>query len=156
MPPQEKKSSLKDMIGKFISTSDSKFQALDKYISVSEDRFQNLEAGQRHLQASVHNLETQVGQIAKLLSERNQGSLPSDTEIHPKQKQHLKAISLRSGKKFQPRNSAQTDKDTNPEKDADTTQPQKLVVPEYKRKFHFHHESTRIALTHTSANSWTS
>ncbi|CAL1394420.1 unnamed protein product [Linum trigynum] len=93
------------MIGKFISTSDSKFQALDKYISVSEDRFQNLKAGQRHLQDSVHNLETQVGQIAKLLSERNQGSLSSDSEVNPKQKQHLKAISLRSGKKLQPSNS---------------------------------------------------
>ncbi|CAL1394631.1 unnamed protein product [Linum trigynum] len=125
------------MIGKFISTSDSKFQALEKYISVSEDRFQNLEAGQRHLQASVHNLETQVGKMAKLLSERNQGSLPSDTKVNPKQKQHLKAISLRSGKKLQPSNSPQIEKDTNPENDADTTQPQKLVVPEYKPKIPF-------------------
>ncbi|XP_022893886.1 uncharacterized protein LOC111408350 [Olea europaea var. sylvestris] len=45
--------------------------------------------------ASLKNLERQVGQIAKLLSERPQGALPSDTETNPRE--NAKAIITRSG-----------------------------------------------------------
>jgi len=45
--------------------------------------------------ASLYNLENQVGQIAKSLSERHQGSLPSNTETNPRE--HVNAITLRSG-----------------------------------------------------------
>src|SRR5262249_5431755 len=62
---------------------------MSKFNSTSEARFQNQDA-------SIKNLETQVGQLAKLMSERAQGTLPSDTELNPKE--HVKAISLRSGK----------------------------------------------------------
>ncbi|XP_048227246.1 uncharacterized protein LOC125369276 [Ricinus communis] len=52
----------------------------------------------RNQQPSIHNLENQVGQIAKLLSERPQGILPSNTETNPRE--HLKVITLRSRKKL--------------------------------------------------------
>ncbi|XP_022897634.1 uncharacterized protein LOC111411325 [Olea europaea var. sylvestris] len=45
--------------------------------------------------ASLKNLERQVGLIAKLLSERPQGALPSDTETNPRE--NAKAIITRSG-----------------------------------------------------------
>ncbi|PKA48168.1 hypothetical protein AXF42_Ash020513 [Apostasia shenzhenica] len=48
--------------------------------------------------ASIKNLETQVGQLAKLLAVRQQGALPSDTEKNPRE---AKAITLRSGKQLE-------------------------------------------------------
>ena len=46
--------------------------------------------------AAIHNLEVQMSQIFSLLSNRPQGSLPSNTEVNPKE--HIKAITLRSEK----------------------------------------------------------
>jgi len=40
-----------------------------------------------------------VGQIAKTLAERPQGSLPCNTEINPREQ--VKAITLRSGKEVE-------------------------------------------------------
>ena len=49
----------------------------------------------RNHSSSIHNLEVQVGQLANSLSIRNQGTLPSNIEKNPKE--HVKAITLRSG-----------------------------------------------------------
>ncbi|XP_075100112.1 uncharacterized protein LOC142176406 [Nicotiana tabacum] len=46
--------------------------------------------------SAIKNLEIQVSQLATLMSGQIQGALPSNTEKNPKE--HLKAISLRSGK----------------------------------------------------------
>ena len=70
-PFPEKQSNLEDMIAKFIQTSRQFQQATD--------------AALRNHEASIHNLETQVGQITKLLSERPQGSLPGNTKPNPKE-----------------------------------------------------------------------
>ena len=45
-----------------------------------------------------------MGQMANLLTERWQGSLPSNSEIKPRGegKEHVKAITLRSGREGQP------------------------------------------------------
>ncbi|KAG8486462.1 hypothetical protein CXB51_019744 [Gossypium anomalum] len=50
------------------------------------------------IQASIQELENQIGQLAKMILERPQGSLPSNTEPNPKE--HVKAVTLRSGKVF--------------------------------------------------------
>ncbi|XP_019153673.1 PREDICTED: uncharacterized protein LOC109150209 [Ipomoea nil] len=47
-------------------------------------------------QASIHNLEVQVCQLAKLVAEKDRGKLPSNTEINPRE--GTMAITLRSGK----------------------------------------------------------
>ncbi|PPS19692.1 hypothetical protein GOBAR_AA00869 [Gossypium barbadense] len=65
-PVQEKKPNLEEM--------------LTKLISVSETRFQNTEIALKNQQASIQGLETQMAQLSKLISERPQGSLPSNTE----------------------------------------------------------------------------
>ncbi|PPR95624.1 hypothetical protein GOBAR_AA25045 [Gossypium barbadense] len=57
---------------------------LSKFISVSETRFQNTETALKNQQASIQGLETQIGQLSKLISERPQGSLPSNTEPNPR------------------------------------------------------------------------
>ncbi|PPS13899.1 hypothetical protein GOBAR_AA06680 [Gossypium barbadense] len=58
---------------------------LTKFISVSKTRFQNTETTLKNQQVSIQGLETQIGQLAKLISERPQGSLPSNTESNPRE-----------------------------------------------------------------------
>ena len=49
--------------------------------------------------ASLRNLENQIGQLATALSNRPQGSLPSNTEDPRREgKEHCKVINLRYGK----------------------------------------------------------
>ncbi|KAI3775968.1 hypothetical protein L1987_45728 [Smallanthus sonchifolius] len=65
-----------------------------------EERFHTQENELRNQKASIQTIENQVGQITKLLSERPQGCLPSNTETNPKA--HVKAITLRSGRAIEP------------------------------------------------------
>ncbi|PPS18217.1 hypothetical protein GOBAR_AA02350 [Gossypium barbadense] len=65
---------------------------LSKFISVSETRFQNTETALKNQQASIQWLKTQIGQLSKLISERPQGSLPSNTEPNPREQ--LNAINI--------------------------------------------------------------
>ncbi|KAG8493005.1 hypothetical protein CXB51_012651 [Gossypium anomalum] len=82
-PPyqQEKKSNLEEMLSKFIS--------------VSETHFQNTETALKSQQATIQGLETQIGQLSKLISKRPQGSLPSNTEPNPREQ--LNAIDTQEG-----------------------------------------------------------
>ena len=48
--------------------------------------------------AVTHNLETQVGEMANILLERQQDNLPSNTELNPKK--HCNAIILRNEKEL--------------------------------------------------------
>ncbi|PPR85868.1 hypothetical protein GOBAR_AA34823 [Gossypium barbadense] len=73
-------------------------EMLSKCISVSETRFQNTETALKNQQASIQGLETQIGQLSKLISERPQGSLPSNTELNPRE--HLNAISAQDKEGF--------------------------------------------------------
>ncbi|KAI5683121.1 hypothetical protein M9H77_04349 [Catharanthus roseus] len=49
-------------------------------------------------EASIHNLENQIGQLAKIFSETPLGALPSNIEKNLRE--HAKAVTLRSGKKL--------------------------------------------------------
>ena len=53
--------------------------------------------------AQLRNLEVQIGQMANLLTEKQQGSLPSNSEVNPRQEgnEHVKAITLRSGRELE-------------------------------------------------------
>lgn len=66
----------------------------------------------RNQQACLQNLENHVGQIVKLLSERQQGSLLSNIEANPWK--HLKAITLSSGKQVEMRNEIILSKEKEP------------------------------------------
>ncbi|XP_058734111.1 uncharacterized protein LOC131605818 [Vicia villosa] len=56
-------------------------------------------ANQRSNEAAIKNLETQVGQLAKQLSEQQRGSsFPASTQTNPRE--HCKAIVTRSGKEI--------------------------------------------------------
>ena len=53
--------------------------------------------------AQLRNLEVQMGQMANLLTERQSGSLPSNSEVNPRRdgNEHVKAVMLRSGKELE-------------------------------------------------------
>lgn len=55
----------------------------------------------RNIQASIKNLENQVGQLARANIEQPPGSVPRNTEANPRER--LKAISPRSGKTIEAR-----------------------------------------------------
>src|SRR5436189_3298417 len=52
----------------------------------------------KNQEASIKNIETQIGQLTNLLTARAQGALPSDTEKNSHE--HVNAIMLRSGTKY--------------------------------------------------------
>ncbi|GKV41195.1 hypothetical protein SLEP1_g48761 [Rubroshorea leprosula] len=81
---QEKKPNLEELVHKFVSSTEARFQN-------QERRFQNQDA-------AIRNIETQLGQIADMVSGRIQGGLPSNSEKNPREQ--LKAITLRSGKEL--------------------------------------------------------
>ncbi|KAG8485620.1 hypothetical protein CXB51_018935 [Gossypium anomalum] len=85
-PPyqQEKKPNLEEMLSKFIL--------------VSETHFQNTKTALKNQQASIQGLETQIGQLSKLIFERPQGSLPSNIEQNPREQ--LNAISTQDNEGF--------------------------------------------------------
>ncbi|PPS07913.1 hypothetical protein GOBAR_AA12732 [Gossypium barbadense] len=58
---------------------------LSKFISVLETHFQNTETALKNQQASIQGLETQIVQLSKLIFERPQDSLPSNTEPNPRE-----------------------------------------------------------------------
>uniref|UniRef100_A0A1U7VQV2 Uncharacterized protein LOC104216411 n=1 Tax=Nicotiana sylvestris TaxID=4096 RepID=A0A1U7VQV2_NICSY len=75
-PPQKAhQQSLEDMMYKFIKATDEKVESQS---------------------SAIKNLEIQMSQLATLISEQIKSALRSNTEKNPKE--HLKAISLRSGK----------------------------------------------------------
>ena len=49
-------------------------------------------------EASIKNLERQMGQIVNMLNIRQSGTLPSDIERNPRE--HVNVITLRSGKEL--------------------------------------------------------
>ncbi|GKV04420.1 hypothetical protein SLEP1_g16575 [Rubroshorea leprosula] len=81
---QEKKTNLEELVHKFVSSTEARFQN-------QEIRFQNQDA-------AIRNIETQLGQIADMVFGRVQGGLPSNSEKNPREQ--LKAITLRSGKEL--------------------------------------------------------
>ncbi|PPS02089.1 hypothetical protein GOBAR_AA18580 [Gossypium barbadense] len=71
---------------------------LSQFISVTETRFQNTETALKNQQVLIQGLETQIGQLSKLISKRPHGSLPSNTEPNPRE--HLNAISTQDTERF--------------------------------------------------------
>ena len=53
----------------------------------------------KNQEASLKNLENQVGQLANLLSKRSQGALPSNIEKNPREE--AKAVTLRNGRELE-------------------------------------------------------
>src|SRR3954464_579678 len=70
-------------------------ELLTKYIEGNKKRLESNDMFMKNQSASIKNLEMQMGQIHNLLANRQQGTLPSDTEKNPREQ--VNAITLRSG-----------------------------------------------------------
>ena len=92
----ERKPSLEDMFSKYMGKMDTRMDVQDAAQKKLENRMEQIA---QNSQAAIHNLEVQVGQLAKVVQARQQGSLPSNTEINPKSQ--CMAISLRNGKQVE-------------------------------------------------------
>src|SRR5438270_8270676 len=88
----DKKSSIEDMFSKIMDKIDKTTEHTEKRLEINELKLQNHDL-------ILKNLEQQVGQIHGLLSQRQPGKLPSDTEKNPRE--HVNAVILRSGTTYE-------------------------------------------------------
>ena len=91
--PSEKKLDLEQALTQML-TSHSAFMNETKANMQQQTTQLNNQAAQ------LRSLEAQMGQMANLLTERQPGSLPSNSEVNPRRdgNEHVKAVTLRSGK----------------------------------------------------------
>ncbi|XP_035842158.1 uncharacterized protein LOC118488860 [Helianthus annuus] len=83
-------------MAQLLNNSNNANQIYGKRYQQHEERFMAQEGEMRSQKASIQTIENQVGQLAKMLSERPQGSLPGNTEQNPRG--HVNAVMTRSGK----------------------------------------------------------
>ena len=75
-PDVEKRADLEDLFTRFISTSEKRHNDHDAAIQETRNILRNQ-------QASILNIEKQLGQFAHQVNERRPGELPSKTENNP-------------------------------------------------------------------------
>ena len=95
-PPAEKKLDLEQALAQML-TSHSAF------MNETKANMQQQETQLNNQAAQLRSLEAQMGQMANLLTERQSGSLPSNSEVNPRRdgNEHVKAVMLRSGKELE-------------------------------------------------------
>ncbi|XP_047166272.1 uncharacterized protein LOC124835393 [Vigna umbellata] len=74
----------------------SVYERITKLEDTLEKFMQASMTNQKNTEASIRNLETQVGQLAKQLSDQQAGHFSANTQTNPKE--HCKSITTRSGK----------------------------------------------------------
>ncbi|XP_071939080.1 uncharacterized protein [Coffea arabica] len=94
-PLHESKPAWELAIEKLANVSNDK---IEKLVSATTQRFERIEGRMDKLTNMYRNVEVQLGQIANAINNRNQGDLPSKTEVNPRE--HVKAITFRSGKEL--------------------------------------------------------
>ena len=95
-PPSGKKLDLEQALAQML-TSHSAFMNETKANMQQQATQLNNQAAQ------LRSLEAQMGQMENLLTERQPGSLPSNSEVNPRKdgNEHVKAVMLRSGKELE-------------------------------------------------------
>ncbi|XP_050157542.1 uncharacterized protein LOC126631460 [Malus sylvestris] len=111
--PQEKKTPVEDLIAQLATNTNN-------FIQATQTTLQNQ-------QASIGKLEVQVSQIASALNEKEIGKFPSQPEVNPKNQEHIKAITLRSGKTIETEGAKKEKKSEKPENDSLTLQDEELA-----------------------------
>ena len=76
--------------------------------------------------AQLRSLEAQMGQMENLLTERQPGSLPSNSEVNPRRdgNEHVKVVTLRSGKDLETKEEVEAEKVIQPSQSDDTNKEQ--------------------------------
>ncbi|PPS18563.1 hypothetical protein GOBAR_AA02011 [Gossypium barbadense] len=96
----------------------------------NKNSFQNTNTTLKNQQASIQGLETQIEQLAKLISERPQGSLPSNTKSNPREQLNAIAIQDEEGLVAKPRPEMMVSKGKNEVGQNDPKPTQKLRTPD--------------------------
>ncbi|CAL1400002.1 unnamed protein product [Linum trigynum] len=95
----DKFAKLEDLVTTFVSTSSQKFEKIEQFMDRATNFFPSVEVGLRSHQASLQNLEIQIGILSGILTKRPRGALPFQTIANPKdQNVGLNVILLRSWK----------------------------------------------------------
>ena len=76
-PPLEKKVDLEEALAQMLTSYTA-------FMNETKANMQNQSTQLNNQAAQLRNLEVQMGQMANLLTERQQGSLPSNSEINPR------------------------------------------------------------------------
>ena len=97
-PPPEKNVDLEQALAQML-TSHSAF------MNETKENMQQQATQLNNQAAQLRNLEVQMGKMANLLTERQPGSLPSNSKVNPRRdgNEHVKAVMLRSGKELETR-----------------------------------------------------
>ena len=95
-PPLEKKVDLEQALVQMLTSHNA-------FMNETRENMQNQATQLNNQAAQLRNLEVQMGQMASLFTERQQGSLPSNSEVNPRGegKEYCKAITLRSGRELE-------------------------------------------------------
>ena len=125
--PSEKKLDLEQALAHML-TSHSAF------MNETKENMQQQATQLNNQAAQLRSLEGQIGQMENLLTERQPGSLPINSDVNPIRdgNEHVKAVTLRSGKELESQvqppvvEHLETEEITQPERkdDADKEQPQ--------------------------------
>ena len=126
-PPPEKKVDLEQALAQMLTSHTA-------FMNETKANMQQHATQLNNQAAQLRNLEVQMGQMTNLLTERQPGSLPSNSEVNPRRdgNEHVKAVMLRSGKELETQEQSpvieevETDKVIQPSQndDADREQPQ--------------------------------
>ena len=94
-PPPEKKVDLEKALAQMLTSHTA-------FMNETKANMQNQATQLNNQAAQLRNLEVQMGKMANILTERQQGSLPSNSEKNPRGdgREHVKAITLRSGREL--------------------------------------------------------
>ena len=95
-PPPDKKVDLEQALAQML-TSHSAF------MNETKANMQQHATQLNNQAAQLRNLEVQMGQMASLLTERQSGTLPSNSKVNPRRdgNEHVRAVMLRSGKELE-------------------------------------------------------
>ena len=126
-PPPEKKVDLEQAFAQMLTSHTA-------FMNETKANMQQQATELNNQVAQLRNLEVQMGQMANLLIQRQPGSLPSNSEVNPRRdgNEHVKAVTLRSGKELEMREPSPVTEEVETEKviqpgqndDADREQPQ--------------------------------
>ena len=94
-PPPEKKVDLEQDLAQM-------FASHTAFMNETKANMQHQATQLNNQGAQLRNLEVQMGQMANLLTERQPGSLPSNSEVNLRREgnEHVKAVMLRSGREL--------------------------------------------------------
>ena len=94
-PPLEKKVDLEQAFAQMLTSHTA-------FMNETKENMQHQATQLNNQAAQLRNLEVQMGQMANLLTKRQPGSLPSNSEVNPRREgnEHVKAVTLRSGKEL--------------------------------------------------------